>query len=55
MGLRPIQIWIPDVRSPEFRAEAYRQSCAVALSDGELDDQAFINAVSGPDDGPDDE
>jgi hypothetical protein len=31
-GLRPIQIWVPDVRSPAFRAAAHRQSLAVAGS-----------------------
>jgi hypothetical protein len=45
-GLRPIQIWVPDVRSPEFRAEAHRQSRAVARSDQEREDQDFIDAVS---------
>jgi hypothetical protein len=45
-GLRPIQIWVPDVRSPAFRAEAHRQSLAVALSSHAQDDQAFIDAVS---------
>ena len=45
-GLRPIQIWVPDVRSPEFAAEAHRQSLAVARSAQEADDQAFIDAVS---------
>jgi Antitoxin MazE-like len=49
-GLRPIQIWVPDVRSPEFRAEAHRQSAAVASSPHEADDQAFIDAVSELDD-----
>jgi hypothetical protein len=28
-GLRPIQIWVPDVRAPSFRSEAHRQSLAV--------------------------
>jgi len=28
-GLRPIQIWVPDVRSPSFRKQAHRQSLAV--------------------------
>jgi hypothetical protein len=46
MGLRPIQIWVPDVNAPNFRAEAHRQSLAVANSPGESDDQAFIDAVS---------
>ena len=45
-GLRPIQIWVPDVRSPEFAAEAHRQSLAVARSPHAKDDQAFIDAVS---------
>lgn len=45
-GLRPIQIWVPDVRSPEFAAEAHRQSLAVAQSPHEADDQAFVAAIS---------
>jgi hypothetical protein len=45
-GLRPIQIWVPDVRSRGFRAEARRQSLAVAKSAHERNDQAFIDAVS---------
>jgi hypothetical protein len=45
-GLRPVQIWVPDVRAPEFIAEAHRQSIAVALSEGEADDQAFVDAIS---------
>jgi hypothetical protein len=45
-GLRPIQIWVPDVRSPEFVAEAHRQSLAVANSAQEKDDQDFIDAIS---------
>jgi hypothetical protein len=46
-GLRPIQIWVPDVRSPAFRSEAHRQSLAIATSHHAFDDQAFIDAVSG--------
>ncbi len=45
-GLRPIQIWVPDVRAPSFRDEAHRQSLAVARSDRSQEDQAFIDAVS---------
>jgi hypothetical protein len=48
-GLRPIQIWVPDVRSPAFAAEAHRQSLAVANSPHEREDQEFIGAASGPD------
>jgi Protein of unknown function (DUF3018) len=45
-GLRPIQIWVPDVRTRAFRAEAHRQSLAVAGSSHADDDQAFIDAIS---------
>jgi hypothetical protein len=45
-GLRPVQIWVPDVRAPEFAAEAHRQSAAIAASGSEIDDQAFVDAVS---------
>jgi hypothetical protein len=46
LGLRPIQIWVPDVRSKAFRAEAPRQSLLVATSPHAQEDQAFIDAVS---------
>ncbi len=45
-GLRPIQIWVPDVRSKKFKAEAHRQSLAVARSDEERDDQAFVDSLT---------
>lgn len=46
-GLRPIQIWVPDIRSSSFKAEASRQSMAVAKSEQAKADQDFIDAVSG--------
>lgn len=49
-GLRPIQIWVPDVQAPSFRAEAHRQSLAVAASAQAAEDQAFIDAASDWDD-----
>ncbi len=45
-GLRPFQIWVPDVNSAEFKAEARRQSLAVAQSPHAADDQAFIDSIS---------
>lgn len=45
-GLRPIQIWVPDMRSPSFAAEARRQSLAVARSARAREDQDFIDAIS---------
>lgn len=48
LGLRPVQIWAPDVRSPAFAEEAHRQSLAVARSEFSHVDQAFIDAVAEP-------
>jgi hypothetical protein len=45
-GLRPIRIWVPDVRSPQFIKEARRQSRLAAASPTEADDQAFIDSIS---------
>ena len=45
-GLRPVQFWLPDVRSPEFLAEAHRQSKAVAESSYAEEDQGFVDAIS---------
>jgi hypothetical protein len=45
-GLRPIQIWVPDVRASSFKAEAHRQSQSIATSAHAQDDQAFIDGVS---------
>ncbi len=45
-GLRPVQIWVPDVRAPGFAAEAHRQSELAATSDHAAEDQAFVDAIS---------
>jgi hypothetical protein len=45
---------VPDVRAPEFIAEAHRQSLAIAASEREADDHAFVDAISSGLD-PDDE
>jgi Protein of unknown function (DUF3018) len=45
-GLRPLQIWVPDVTAATFAAEAHRQSRAVAASAAAEDDQAFVDSVS---------
>ena len=45
-GLRPVQIWVPDVRSPQFAAAAHIQSAAIAASEAEAEDQAFVDALS---------
>ena len=45
-GLRPVQIWVPDVRSPTFAVEAHRQSALVASANRASEDQDFIEAIS---------
>ncbi|MBN9560055.1 MAG: antitoxin MazE family protein [Alphaproteobacteria bacterium] len=45
-GLRPVQVWVPDTRSPDFAEQARQQSAAVARSEHAAEDQAFVDAVS---------
>lgn len=45
-GLRPIQIWVPDTRTPAFATAAHRESLALADSPHAAEDQAFIDAIS---------
>jgi G:T-mismatch repair DNA endonuclease (very short patch repair protein) len=45
-GLRPVQVWVADVRSKTFARAAHRQSVAVAKSARAQDDQAFVDAIS---------
>jgi hypothetical protein len=45
-GLRLIQRWVPDTRSPEFAAQAHRDSLAVARSKHAEADQAFVDELS---------
>jgi DNA-binding LacI/PurR family transcriptional regulator len=45
-GFRPIQIWVPDVRSEEFVRQAHLQSVAASRSAHGPDDQDFIDEIS---------
>lgn len=45
-GLRPVQIWVPDTRTPAFRDAAHSQSFAVSRSPLEQEDQAFVDTIS---------
>ena len=45
-GLRPIQIWVPDVRSKNFASQARKQSLAIAKSAQEQEDLAFIASLA---------
>jgi hypothetical protein len=45
-GLRPVQIWVPDVRLPRIAQEAQRQSLVAARHVSEADALAFIDAAA---------
>jgi hypothetical protein len=44
-GLRLKQFWVPDVRSPEFKAEARRQCRLINEAMKNSDDLAFAEAI----------
>jgi Protein of unknown function (DUF3018) len=45
-GLRPVQLWVPDTRAPEFAIECQRQSALVAESDRpDQDLMAFLDSA----------
>jgi len=45
-GLRPVQIWVPDTRRPDFQHECRRQSLLVAAADAvDHDLDQFMDAV----------
>jgi hypothetical protein len=48
-GMRLVQFWVPDTTTPEFKAEAHRQSLLVAKSEQEADDQAFFDSLRSDD------
>jgi hypothetical protein len=43
-GLKPVQIWVPDVDAPGFREDLRRQVAALNQAD-EAEAMAFIEAV----------
>lgn len=45
-GMRPIQIWVPDVRAAAFTDAARRQAKAVAHSPHASEDQSFIDSLN---------
>jgi hypothetical protein len=45
-GFRLVQMWLPDTRTPEFAAQAHKDSLAIANSPTEADDQAFVDSIS---------
>jgi hypothetical protein len=47
-GYRPVQVWVPDVRTAQFAGEAHRQAALVARADQASDDQAFVETITAP-------
>lgn len=45
-GYRPVQVWVPDVRSARFAAAAHREALALAQADRHNDDMDFVEAIS---------
>ena len=45
-GLKPLQIWVPDVNAAGFGKAARLQSRVVANSRHEATEQAFVDAIS---------
>ena len=42
-GLRPLQIWVPDTRTPQLAKQARRQSLLASSKDCEHEVSAFID------------
>ena len=45
-GTKLVQIWVPDTSSPEYIAEARRQSRLAAESPHAAEDQAFVDSLA---------
>ena len=45
-GLRPVQIWLPDTRTPEFAEEMRREALAINAADEKDDVMTWIEEVA---------
>ena len=45
-GLKLKQMWVPDTSAPGFWERIQREMAAIAASDNEREDQAFIDSIS---------
>lgn len=45
-GLRLVQFWVPDTRSPEFIEEARSAIAAIKACEQSRDDDAFVQALA---------
>jgi hypothetical protein len=46
-GLRQVNLWLPDTRSPEFRRECRRQSLLVAAAERAQPIDALLDTAAG--------
>jgi len=44
-GMRPVTIWVPDMRSPKFAAEARRQCLLANKSPYAAEDQVWVDSM----------
>jgi antidote-toxin recognition MazE-like antitoxin len=44
-GLRPIQMWVPDVNDPKIKERIRREARLIARSPQEKDDLAFVESL----------
>jgi Protein of unknown function (DUF3018) len=44
-GLRPLQVWVPDLRDPEVRAQLAADALVVRDHAGTAEGQAFVDAA----------
>ena len=45
-GLRPVEIWVPDVRAADFAERARQQSLRVSGHESETETLDFIEAIA---------
>lgn len=45
-GMRLVQMWLPDTRSEAYAAQAHKDSLAIARSETEAEDQAWLESMS---------
>ena len=45
-GMRLMQIWLPDTRTAAYAQQAHKDALAIARSEADAEDQAWIDSVS---------
>jgi hypothetical protein len=45
-GLKPVTLWLPDINSPEFKAQARRDAQLIRESEQAKEDQRFVDSFN---------